>query len=173
MFFNVYKSRYFMRSFLIVVLAVLVVGGLGCTQSLPKPPGFPPLVPCRILVIQDDSPLPDADVILIPVNPTGTVWAVGGQTNAAGIAEMRTHGVHVGAPIDQYKVVVSKIDIVIGEAPPVVEGLYRPPPQTFYDLVNPALGSPMTTTLQIEVVRGTTDYSIDVGAAVRAVRRQP
>lgn len=163
-----------MRGFLLIVFCVLTVGGIGCSQEPPKPPGFPPLVPCKVLVIQDGSPLPGADIVLVPVNPTGTVWPVGGQTNAAGIAEMRTYGVHVGAPIDLYKVVVSKIEIETKESPPAVEGgLYRPPDQTFHDLVAPVLGSPMTTSLQIEVVKGTIDYSIDVGAAVRILKRQP
>jgi len=158
------------------ILTVLIVAGTGCHRSVPKPPGLSDLVPCKVKVIQDGAPLEGADVTLVPVTPTGTVWPVGGHTNAAGIAEMRTYGTHPGVPADKYKVVVSKVEIEVAQEAPVPtanSASYQAPKETHYHLVTPALGFAPTTTLEIQVEKGTVNYSVDVGAAVRILKQQP
>lgn len=163
-----------MRSLLTVIFVAIIVGVLGCNSGPPKPPGFPPLVPCKIQVTQGGAPLSGADVTLVPVEASGTVWPIGSQTDATGIAEMRTYGAHIGAPVGSYKVTVSKIEIeTLPPKGPVSETYYVPPAQRIYELVAPTFADAKTTTLQIEIVKGTIDYSVDVGAAVRITKQQP
>ena len=161
------------RSIFVAIFTVFVVL-VGCSKGPSKPEGMPELVPCKVKVVQDGSPLANANVVLIPVAPAGTVWPVGGQTDAAGIAEMRTYGEHVGAPVDHYKVVVSKVKVeTLVPATTSADGQYQPAQEKLYDLVAPALGFPPTSTLEIQVVKGTTDYSVDVGVAVQVLKQQP
>ena len=166
-----------MQRILSIIFAILLIVAIGCSQGPPRPAGFPVIIPCRIIVLQDGVPLAGADVVLVPVNPTGTVWAVGGQTNDSGVAVMRTHGEHVGAPIDHFNVVVTKFEREVlrpeGETTGPMGGMYIPEIANLYDLVDPVFGSASTTTLQIEVARGTPEHTVDVGAAVRILRRQP
>ena len=162
-----------MQRFFTVIMTVLIAAGAGCSRSPAKPEGFPELVPCKIKVIQGGAPLVAADVTLIPFDVTGTVWPVGGRTDAAGIAVMRTYGEHVGAPVGQYRVVVSKLETETTAPASTAGDQYRPAQERLYDLVDPALGFPPTTTLQIQIEEGIADYSVDVGNAVRILKQQP
>ena len=166
-------QRIFSIIFTVSIFTVFIIAGTGCGSGPPKPAGLPELFPCKIKVIQDGVPLAGADVTLVPLAVTGTVWPVGGQTDASGIAVMRTYGEHIGAPADHYKVVVSKVEVETIVPAAMVDGEYQPAQEKLYDLVVPALGFPPTTTLQIQVVKGTVDYSVDVGGAVRTLKRQP
>jgi len=161
-----------MKRTISVLFTILLAVMTGCGGSS-KPPGFPKLVPCKIKVIQGGAPLAGADVVLVSAAPSGTVWSVGGQTDTTGIAVMRTHGEHIGAPVDQYKVVVSKVEVEVIRPESIRGSMYQGAEEKIYDIVAPALGFPKTTTLQINVVKGTVDYSVDVGAAVRTLKKQP
>jgi hypothetical protein len=45
--------------------------------------------------------------------------------------------------------------------------------QKIHELVDSAFTSAQTTTLRIEMAKGTRDYSVTVGAAVRILKQQP
>lgn len=164
-----------MKRFLVSIVGLsLVVAALGCKPKTPD--GLPDLQKVNLTVIQDGKPLAEATVMLKSLDSTNT-WTSGGTTDANGVATLVTHGQYQGVPIGKYKVAVSK---TIGEGTP-------PPPTPIdaesarkydeymksglkweeFNVVDPQLGVVETTTLEIEVVKGTNDLSVDVGGAVK------
>ena len=88
------------------ILIVVVITAAGCSREQ-RPEGFPRLYSCAITITQEGAPVSDARVSL--VGPESARWAVGGITNNAGTAEIRTHG-FAGAPKGQYKIVLEKLE---------------------------------------------------------------
>jgi hypothetical protein len=148
------------------ILAALVVSAFiltGCSKTN-KPEGFPDIYPCEIKVIQDGTPLTDAHVTLLGDQP----WAVGGGTDANGIAKMFTHGTFEGVPVGKYKVLISK---KVLEGAPTQEQLDNPSYSggggTWYDTVDKKFGVQTATPLEIEVKAGQNSETFDVGQAVK------
>ncbi len=164
-----------MKKFFLSLLGLaLAVSALGCGQK--KPDGMPDLEQVALTVIQDGKPLDGATVNLKSTDP-GNKWTSGGRTDATGVANLVTHGQYKGVPVGKYKVAVSK---TVGEGTP-------PPPSPIdeesarkykeyvdsgatyeeFSVVDSKFGIIETTTLEIEVVKGKNDLSVDVGPAVR------
>jgi len=104
--------KYFVSSSYLVAILVLA----GCGDS--RPAGFPQkLHPCRVIVMDGDSPLQGASVSLIPENEQQKFSMIG-ITDEKGVAAIRTTlaGYYGnGAPEGTYKV------LVIGAEPPDLE----------------------------------------------------
>lgn len=165
-----------MKKILILTLAAIVPAVCGCLGQK-KPDGLPDLQPVTITVTQNGTPLANAALNLKPLDDAASNFTYGGTTDAKGLATIVTHGQYKGAPIGKYKVAVS---CTVGEGTP-------PPPspideesarrwkeykdsgatyEEFY-VVDPKLSTVQTTTLEVEVVKGKNDLTVDCGEAVR------
>ena len=95
------------RALFYLALAIPTIAISGCASA---PPGFPAVVPCKIIVLKDDIPLPHVTVRLI--SEGGKEWIAGATSDASGVAEVRTtmmNYVRSGAPPGEYRVVLSQI----------------------------------------------------------------
>ncbi|MGL6193520.1 MAG: hypothetical protein ACRC2T_01715 [Thermoguttaceae bacterium] len=149
----------------LIFICLQVVVGCG---GKPRPDGMPALVPCVITVIQDGANLGDATISLQPVDSTSK-WAATGSTSESGAdAKMYTWGTQDGVVPGKYKVVVDKTKLE--KLPPRPSGSSEPSrvPQT-YRYVEEQYTSIDTTPIEIDVVKGTKKYTVDVGKAVEEV----
>jgi len=71
---------------------------------------MPDLYPVTIMVTQENAPLTDALIDLVPSDGQNA-WGAGGKTDAQGVAIMFARPDFKGAPIGKYKVVVTKKEI--------------------------------------------------------------
>ncbi len=162
-----------------LALAALA-SAVGCGQKLPD--GMPKLNPTTITAVQDGAPLADAMITLQAVDLANNKWSSGGTTDAKGVATIVTHGQYKGVPTGKYKVAVSK---TVGEGTP-------PPPkpideesariyQEYIDsgatyaeffVVAPEYRLVDSTPLEVDVVDGSNNLKVDVGAAVREEIKQ-
>jgi hypothetical protein len=92
------------RTFTTLLLAVLFVSGCG----EPRPAGMPKLYPASIIVTFEGEPFDGATVQLMPEDAAIARWGPIGQTNSSGVAVLRTDGKYNGAPLGNYKILVSK-----------------------------------------------------------------
>jgi len=141
-----------------VCVAALAISLNGCSK--PRPDGLPKLVPCSVTVVQDSKPLEGATVAF---ESDDLKWAVGGTTDAKGVAKMYTHGSYEGAPEGKFKVtIVKQVVESLGEA---TSASMTPGGQAF-NLVDLKYFTPEDTPLEIEV-SGKTKAEFDVGAAIK------
>lgn len=151
-----------MKSRLLLLLFLFTL--LGC-QRQQRPADLPPLYPVELTLMQENKPVPGADVLLSPVENKGK-WAPGGTTDATGMVRVKVSGKYEGAPIGPYNVCVTKSEI---EGPSQLdERLPRVRQKTYY-LVEEKYASPETTPLQIEVSKGKNIRTLDVGKAIRVL----
>ena len=148
----------------------------GCVGEQP-PAGFPPLVPCSLLITQEGQPLADASVSLFPVE-SDNKWSSGGMSDVQGRVQLYTHSKFAGVPVGKYKVVIQKrvtegesggapIGASAQEFADFMQRRKANPPRT-YDVVNTDFASPESTTLEISVEKkGKNLFPFDVGKAVR------
>lgn len=155
-----------------LVLPILTLSLSGCGTS--KPEGFPDLVRATITVTQEGQPLADAVITLTP-SDGGKNWAIGGTTDSTGKLALRTYGTHDGAPLGKFKVAVTK---EIHEGLEEYQAAMDREDQAAankavvkaFSVVEATYGSASTTPLEIEIVKGTTNYQVDVGKAVKEPR---
>ena len=157
--------------------AALFVGvalvALGCGQKTPD--GMPPLQPTTLTITQDGSPVADAMITLKALDG-GNNFTSGGTTGANGAANLVTHGQYKGVPEGKYKVAVSKI---VGEGTPPppspideesarVWKEYQDSGATYeeFNVIDTKYSVIETTDLEIEVVKGKNDLTLEVGAPI-------
>jgi len=158
------------------MVVALAAFSLGCGKRAPE--GLPNLEPVKLTVTQDGAPCAEAQVNLLAFDSSNK-WSSGGTTDANGVVALVTHGQYKGVPAGKYKVSVFK---KVGEGTP-------PPPlptdeasekayndyyesgQTYdlFCLIEKQYTDLNTTPLEIEVVKGKNDITVDVGAPVRDV----
>ena len=161
------------RTFALSIVAALVFVALGCGQK--KPDGMPDLEPTTIKVVQDGAPCPDARLNLKALDSSNK-WTCGGTTDANGVATVVTHGQYKGVPVGKYKVAVSK---TVGEGTPPppspideesarVYREYQESGATYeeFAVVDKQYMLIETTPLEVEVVKGKNELTVDVGASV-------
>ena len=76
---------------------------------------MPKVYPVKLTVMDGDSPLEDATVILVANNPINNI-VVGGTSNSSGVVDLRTTYASYsekGAPLGSYKITVQKEHPVI------------------------------------------------------------
>lgn len=96
-----------MRNKLFALLGAVALSAVVGCGGPKKPADLPELYPVKITVIQDGQPLEGASVMLN--DPTLQVrFVMGGQTDAKGVAEIKTDGQFSGAPAGEFKVTVRK-----------------------------------------------------------------
>ncbi|MCL2120369.1 MAG: hypothetical protein FWH27_18300 [Planctomycetaceae bacterium] len=169
-----------MNKFVVCVFCIssLLMTFAGCGQ--PKPEGLPPLQKTTLVVQQDGVPLAGASVSLYPEDKS-IKWSVGGVSNDQGEVLMKTHGQYVGVPMGKYVVLVTKQEHTqssISENAPLDAAAYAEWQRQrdaevlpVYDLVDPKLGNPKTSTLTIEVTKDTKLETFDCGKAIRQERK--
>lgn len=167
----------FMKKINSFVLLIFLFSCFGCRSNLPH--DLPKLYPCKIVVTQKDAPLEGATVILQRIDPAeGQTWLPMAMTDTTGTAVLSTNGRYPGAPLGKYKILVSKrITERVGPKPPTDDelspeyqawsmmnsGAMVPPT----DLVELQYGDAEKTPLEIEVVKGTNELTVDVGKPVK------
>ncbi len=95
-----------MKSFLAALVATVVFCAIGCGGPQ-KPSDLPDLYPVKLTIIQDGQPLEGATVYLVDTTNTCR-FTVGYQTDAKGIADLKTDGKFPGCPAGNFKVVINK-----------------------------------------------------------------
>ena len=144
--------------------SVVLLHLAGCGEKLPD--GMPKPVPCEIIVSQEGKPLENAIVSLQPSE--GGKWSAIGNTDATGKAIVFTMDKYKGAVAGKYKVLVSKTETEKSKGPVSSdEAMGRSTSLNGFYLVEESYGNPMTTPIEIEVVKGTVEYPVDAGKAVR------
>ena len=98
--------------FQILTLSLLgLLWGSGCGgQKLPD--GLPKLYPCKITIMdKDGNPMQD---VIVSVNPedSGNRWGASGQTDAQGVATIKTAGQYPGLSSGKYNVTLMKFESV-------------------------------------------------------------
>lgn len=152
----------------IVFLSCLIIASVcvsGCSKSA-LPEGFPKLYPCEITVNQDGAPLEGATVTLMPKDPAN-VYSSSGVTDASGKAVLKTYG-HAGAPLGTSAIVVTKA-IDEGGTPihdPDTGNFVRNAGASTFSYVEKNFTKKETTILEIEVLKGKNEKTVDVGKAV-------
>ena len=154
-----------LQIFFVLTAVLLPLTGCGGTKL---PPGMPPPVPCEVVVTQEGTPLEGAVVKLQPVDNSD--WVAVGRTDESGKAVVYTMDQYKGAVAGKYRVIVSKTETeeaktVLSAAEAEAKG-HDTSLASFY-LVDTKYGMASSTTLEIEVVKGTPSYTVDVGKAVR------
>lgn len=148
----------------VFVLCSMMLFVAGCGEKLPA--GMPKPVPCEVIVTQEDKPLENALVSLQPSD--GKQWSAVGNTDATGKAIVFTTDRYKGAVPGKYKVLVSKTETEQSKGPVSSdEAAGRNTSLGGYYLVEEKYGNPITTPIEIEVVKGTTEYPVDAGKAIR------
>ena len=165
-------------SFITLLLAASFIIGCGGT---PRPDGMPRLYPASITVIQEGTPLEGAMVRLVAVDASLARWEPSGITDASGVAAMRIDGRFDGAPLGNYKVLVSKRE---QEPHPHPELASLPPgdpnAQRYidaarnlktYTYVEPQYDSVENTPLRVEITASQRSYTVDAGKKIRNEER--
>ncbi|MGL4943233.1 MAG: hypothetical protein ACRC46_08575 [Thermoguttaceae bacterium] len=146
------------------LLALSLVLAFGCGPKLPD--GMPPIFPCVVVLTQDGKPLTDANVVLHPADNSN--WNGVGSTDASGRARIFTSDKYEGAIAGKFKVTIRKIETEMPKPVSSSVAAVTPPAAVkSYSLVDTKLGDKDTTSLEIEVKKGTKDYPLDAGKAAR------
>ena len=148
------------------VVTVMALPLTGCGEKLPD--GMPTPVPCEIVVMQESTPLVGAVVRLH--SESDSRWTAMGRTDESGKAVIYTLDRYKGAVPGKYKVLVTKTET---DKPAETgssqssEGTQATTTLASYNVVEERFGAAATTTLEIEVAKGTPSHTLDVGRAVR------
>ncbi len=162
------------RAFISSSLSLAMVYGVGCSPRHKLPAGMSAPVPVSITITQDGQPLADADVSLFPPDLSAK-WAMGGRTDANGIAKIYTNGEIEGCPKGEYVVLVRKMeqstDKDLGPEPEdAIERMKwsekKAAASHEYSLVDAKYNDVKTSDLKVKV-DGKTEVTLDVGKAVK------
>jgi len=164
-------SHYLPHCFLCTVFVMT-----GCAHSYgPRPADLPVLVPVLITVVQEGTPLADAQVSLVPADGAKSFFS-GGTTDANGRVDIHTYGTHKGAPVGKYKVVVTKETYEnMEEYRNAIErgdeaAANRISVQVTTH-VEAQYEDAKTTPLELEIVKGTKNYTVDAGKSIKVVQK--
>ena len=159
--------------FSVVALLGILVFISGCGGAK-LPDDLPTLHPAQITVTAGGERLDGAAVTLELIGGRGAE-IVAGTTDASGVARLYTRGEYVGAPAGKYKVTVNwSIITETPKTPPtdperlkryreaVAEGLISETDVTYTPGLDPVYGSLRTTPLEVEIVDGRNNLSVEV-----------
>lgn len=167
----------YLRSCVCFLSVCFVLACLGCNRGPQLPPDVPKLVPCKITVTQEGTPLAGATVILDFVGTSS--WRTGGATDSNGVVTPMTNGQFEGVPAGKYKVVIMKTEQDASSIPPAPEAgapgydewmskyaMAEGPAR--YTLVEKQFTTAKTTPLEIELTGGKlVEHTVDAGKKIR------
>ncbi|MDR0611674.1 MAG: carboxypeptidase-like regulatory domain-containing protein [Planctomycetaceae bacterium] len=158
-----------------LILCLIFRFSTGCHQGRQAPADLPKLYRCVIHLTQENQPLPDAMVSLRSVDSGNKQWSISGSTDETGKAEIFTELYFKGAPAGEYKVVVSKTEVIVPPTPAVLPEneeartkiLNRIEAETKeYNVVAAEFSNAKTTPLIINVQEKETEVSFELGAKI-------
>ncbi|MDR1477415.1 MAG: hypothetical protein LBJ00_00560 [Planctomycetaceae bacterium] len=127
---------------------------------------MPKLYSCKITITQDNLPLEDAFVSLVPQDQNNSKWHPSGKTDSSGIAQIMTYGFS-GVPVGNFKITVKK---TVMEDPiystnsngekEIVD--YK----SVYSVIEKKYANPETTPFTVEI-SGVVTFDFDVGKAIK------
>lgn len=103
----------------IAILSLLLFGVClisACSKTI-YPNGFPKIFPCKVKVVDGDSPVEGVQVTLETDDTVLNKWGCAGLTGADGVATIRCRGFE-GAPIGSFKVLLEKREPPVKEVSP-------------------------------------------------------
>ena len=158
----------------LVLFAFLTAAFAGCGTPLPS--DFPNLVPVKITVTDSGTPIDNVAVGLTQ-SDSGTSYATGGNTDAAGLLEvttsMATHQAK-GCPVGKFKVTLNKKPKYPSEKPQEEINQMTPEQTDAYGkiiskeakeakpIIPVKLNSMTTTPIEIDVPDGGKDFDFDI-----------
>ncbi|MDR0871219.1 MAG: DUF4198 domain-containing protein [Planctomycetaceae bacterium] len=155
-----------------LIFLLLCLISTGCGQKMPD--GMPKLRPVSVTVMQEGKPLADAAVSLRYPDAAAGNWAIGGQTDANGIAQLFTNG-YAGAPLGKFKVVLFKeIEEGMEEYNKAMAAAMESGNSSaakkvkvkIWSCVKPEYNDASKTPLEVEITADTKTLSLDAGQAV-------
>lgn len=152
-----------MKKLLLTLITMTIALSATACFDQKRPDGMPKLAPVSVCILQEGTPVPDAAVSFIPDDPSMQKWSPGANTDASGIAELRTLG-YKGAAVGSYKVTVQKAEI---EKKTEGTGPVAQTTGKYYHCVESKFGDAATTPLTIEVTEKNALQTFDVGKAIR------
>ncbi|MGL6196127.1 MAG: hypothetical protein ACRC2T_15025 [Thermoguttaceae bacterium] len=139
-----------MKNITFLFLIILTFSyAVGCSGQK-RPSDMPPLVPCKITVMMDGSPVEGAALVLIPENAANTKWSAGGITNANGVLDVMTVGQYKGVVAGKYQVTVKKQQVDTPPSDIPYEQLRSWKPAPTVDFIDPKYGSISSTPINID-----------------------
>lgn len=173
-----------LKSALALGLAIAVLAPLSGCGGKKKPEGLPSLEPTTLTFTVDGKGLANANISLQPVDNKSNKWVPSGKTDASGKVELQTGGPFKGAPVGEYKVVVSadeEIDYGEDGPPPsrddaqAYEDWSRksdPNKWKRYSPVDAKYTNMADTPLSITIQAGKNAQEFDLGASTKAEVKQ-
>ncbi|MDR0609202.1 MAG: carboxypeptidase-like regulatory domain-containing protein [Planctomycetaceae bacterium] len=158
-----------------LILCLIFRFSTGCYKGRQTPAGLPKLYRCVIHLTQENQPIPDAMVSLRSVDSGNKQWSISGSTDETGKAEIFTELYFKGVPAGEYKVVVSKTEVIVPPTPAVLPEneeertkiLNRIESETKeYSVIAAEFSDLKTTPLTINVQEKETEVSLELGAKV-------
>jgi hypothetical protein len=157
-----------MKHTILFILSFVLFCGCGGQRT---PDGLPKLYPVTLQFTQEGEPCDGASVQFVAVSESPNNWVVGGSTNTAGIAMLKTYGQYPGVPEGKYKIVVSKVE---RESLGTGETMFDSKGENVYNLIDPSYSSSNTTSLTIEVQPEKKSYDpIELGKKIRQPLKRP
>ena len=149
--------------FLSLSLTLLFHSGCGGGDS-GRPADMPEIYPVKITITQGGAALQDADVALTVTTP-GKYGFASGQTDARGVAVIRTYG-FAGVPEGQYAVTVSKRGVEGAKDATDADGNTYQTGGKVYEYVDAQYSKTDTSPLNIGVTKKGATETFEVGAPV-------
>ena len=143
-----------------------------------RPRNLPALQECQLVFMQEGKPLANAVISLRSTVPAQQHWAIGGFTDGHGRVTLLTHTFFEGVPRGEYRVLVSKYDIVVPQVQNFptnieeqveinnhIEQLTR-----VFSLVEHKFSQKETTPLSLQITSGSNHAVFDVGEKVHLLQ---
>ena len=167
--------RAFAHTSFVSLLVVTLLSGCGGPT---RPADLPPLHSCILTMTQDGKPMGEATVSLESTDPAFK-WTVFAQLDASGTGKVFTQGLFPGAPEGEYKVVVTKEEVVSEQTGTTVvrqgefgEETITPTIETVFTLVEKEYTDAATTPLSITIGKKGNNQTLDCGKPVREMLRR-
>lgn len=168
------KNTRFLVPICVFSLFAFTLQGCGARA---KPADMPALQPCSITFIQEGKPLSGANIILHS-SDSDFKWGVGGVTDENGVVVLKTNGFYDGVPVGTYKISLTKL---ISDGPPPPSSLPDDEDErtkimneyakqvTHYSTIPAEFRKKDSTSLEIEVVKGKNEKTLDLGKEVKDI----
>ncbi|MDR2440329.1 MAG: carboxypeptidase-like regulatory domain-containing protein [Planctomycetaceae bacterium] len=106
--------------FVLLILCSIFLFSTACHKGRQAPADLPKLYRCVIHLTQENQPVSDALISLRSTDSGNKQWVVGGASDETGKAEIFTDIYFKGAPAGEYKVVVTKTEVITPSMPAVL-----------------------------------------------------
>ncbi|MDO5554111.1 MAG: hypothetical protein Q4G68_10155 [Planctomycetia bacterium] len=151
----------------IVVSTVCLFSVLSGCNLEKRPEGFPRLTPCVVTILQNGTPLADANVTFH--GEDAEKWGITGRTDASGSAVMTTYGKYNGVPAGTYKITLAKEDFQGPAASDDPTAPMSKEPTKIFSFVELKYTAVDSTPLEITVEKSSINMDINAGEPVHVL----